>query len=244
MEALVAENIVLGFSGVPVTPLPLSFSIPKVGLTAIIGKNGAGKSTLLNALAGEPVLLSGTISYHLDSVVETPIRFPISAQGLSKFLAYFPQDHLFPVELRVGDFLELAFLPSLGFFGQLDSVQKSSISEMVDRFELDNNRRLGSLSTGERQRVFLARTLLQKPKILLLDEPTNHLDPSARHLFWKLLKNRQNDLQVIVSTHDMFPVRELAGWVLALECGRIIYNDTASRFWEENQFERVFGVGA
>jgi len=196
----------LAFAQHPLCDVVLEF--PRGKLIALIGRNGAGKTTLLRALLGEPVLSTGKLS--LPGV------------------AFVPQEHLYPPDLVVRGLLGLAFLPKLGWFRHLQPQDCAAIEEALVGFGLVPlaDRSLKALSSGERQRVFLARAVLQQPKVLLLDEPTNHLDPAAVRGFWELLleKRRGASFDVVASTHDLAFVQGHADWVCGLEKGRAVFS--------------------
>ncbi len=160
--------------------LTLNVEFKKGQLNLLVGNNGAGKTSLLLALLGEPVVKSGTID------------FP----SVDK-LAFLPQEPIFPDHLRVRDLLKLAAL------GKPPAEDK--IEEELSFFRLKalENRSLGDLSSGERQKAFLARTLLQPCQVILLDEPTNHLDADVTDLLWdRLSRLPSQGKEVIASTHD------------------------------------------
>lgn len=157
-----------------------SFVRGKVNL--LVGKNGSGKTTLLRGLLREPGAFRGDID------------FP-SAEKLS----YLPQEPVFPDHLKVRDLLKLAFLLRKDLY--TDDKIESALKEFdLKRYE---NQILGRLSSGERQKAFLARTLLQPCEVLLLDEPTNHLDTDITDLVWeKVARLPAQGVEVIASTHD------------------------------------------
>ena len=227
------ENLRLGHSKkLEVTSQPLSFAFPKSALTALVGANGAGKTTLLKAIAGEDVLLDGSI-WLAD---EKRALNQLDPQTLAQTVAVVPQEHVFPADLLVIDLLRLAALPKVGIFGKLPARVDPEIVEIIAALNLSALalRPLRRLSTGERQRAFLARALLQHPKILVLDEPTNHLDPGGIFSFWNLLEEqrRKRQIEVIVTTHDLAFVQQFAQWVLAIKSGRVVYEGNSETFFK------------
>lgn len=212
------ENLILGFSKrLRLSKEPLHFKFPRRSITALIGPNGGGKSTLLRAILGESVLHSGSI--YVNGI---PLS-RLNAQGLSKEVAFVPQEHTYPGHLHLRDLLKLAFLPAMGMWRRLPETSLMNIEEMLENLRLKSlaDRPLARLSTGERQRAFLARALLQRPKILLLDEPTNHLDPGGVKAFWTLLleAREKSHFEVILSTHDLEFVKSHCQFYLAIREG-------------------------
>jgi len=169
--------------------VPIHFEFQRGSINLLVGKNGSGKTTLMRALLREPVVVSGELEFFAPSD-----------------LAYLPQEPVFPEHLKVRDLLKLAFLAFNRLpAGTEDRIQKELIEFGIERLA---DRPLHALSSGERQRAFLARVLLQPCKALLLDEPTNHLDPDVTDRLWERLKQLpQTGVEVIASTHDRHIVR-------------------------------------
>lgn len=238
------QNIVLGYGKRrPISAAPQSFAFPKGALTAIVGPNGAGKTTLLRALLGEPLLISGTIQLGDESASISEL----SPEQIASTIAYVGQEHVYPGELSVRNLLRLAFLPAVGLFGRLPNPRSPEISSALARLSLEElaDRPLRELSTGERQRAFLARALLQKPKLLILDEPTNHLDPGAVRDFWEALiaQRKESPMDIIVSTHDLQFAEKHSTWICAISAGRIVYSGEAASFWNGEILPKLFNRG-
>jgi iron complex transport system ATP-binding protein len=225
------DQAILGYSKVPVTPEPLSFELSESGITVLLGRNGAGKTTLLRSILDRSLIQKGSVKTG-------------SAFGN---LAYVPQEPVFPSHLNLRDCLALAFLPALGWLGKLSNLQNDEVDELLAQFMMAGLQKkpLGSLSPGERQRAFLARALLQKPKVLLLDEPTNHLDPEARFFFWNALQGAVSlkDTRVLACTHDLEFAQKKASWICAFKEGRLVYHAKSKGFWNVETIAAVFGEG-
>jgi ABC-type multidrug transport system ATPase subunit len=223
------KNVRLGYSKQALGDR-FDFSFPRGALVALIGRNGAGKSTLLRALLGEPVHLEGELHW--------------AEKNAPGVWATVPQENVYPAHLRLRDFLRLAFLGRTEIWRPLPDRNSPAIDEALAAFGMETlgDRPLGRLSTGERQRAFLARALMQKPRFLLLDEPTNHLDPEAAAAFWRqLLQERSvRPFEIIVSTHDLAFVKKQADWIGVLEKGALVFSGSADRFWAAGGFEKVF----
>lgn len=229
------ENVTLAYESKQVTPEPLSFSVSHPGICVLLGKNGAGKSSVLKAVLGEPVCSKGTVSL-----------FGAPARDCTR-IAYVPQDPVYPAHLKMEDALAIAFLPEIGWWGKRLSEHTDRMEEAILQFGLGEmrGRRLGALTPGERQRTFLARALLQNPRVCLLDEPTNHLDPEARYFFWAALQGAVSvsGTRVLVSTHDLDFARGKASWICAFSQGRLVFHDRGSAFWNLDHIAAVFGEG-
>lgn len=238
MEALTpwleSQALVLGHGRVPLhAPLDLRFT--RAGVTALVGRNGTGKSTFLKALLGEEVILAGGLKLFG--------RVASTVDGI----AYVAQEPQYPGQLLLRDALHLAFLKDWGWLGGLQPEQRREAEEISGMFALGPllHRPLARLSPGERQRAFLARALLQKPRLLLLDEPTNHLDPEARHFFWSALEGvlAQRPCEVLVSTHDLDFARKRANAIVAFRADGVDYFPRPLEFWNLENIARVFGEG-
>jgi len=172
---------------------PVTFELAPGKLNLLVGKNGAGKTTVLRAILREPVVQSGTID------------FPEP-----RHLAYLPQEPIFPEHLKVRDLLKLAFLNQTDLFGKVPAEASHKIETELEAMGLQAlaHRPLGQLSSGERQKAFFARTLLQPAKALILDEPTNHLDPEITDALWeRLAAMAKAGLPILASTHDREIIR-------------------------------------
>ncbi|MCB0417642.1 MAG: ABC transporter ATP-binding protein [Bdellovibrionaceae bacterium] len=236
MNFFQAEKLRLAHLGLEITA-----ALPEGQFVALLGPNGIGKTTLLRTLIGEEKIREGELR-----LFERPI-FEISPQELSTTVAYVPQDHEYPMHLRVVDLLRYAFLPSTGWFRPLPPEDDPRILRIAEGFELSGlcGRALGNLSTGERQRAFLARACLQTPKCLLLDEPTNHLDPGGVKRFWTLLReaHAQAHFSVLMSTHELSMVREYCDWVLAIGSAGVVYCGKAAEFFQSPLSETLYSKG-
>ena len=193
----------------------INFEIERGESLAIVGRNGIGKTTLLLSILGEPVLVNGSFTSSGNSV---PVE-KLPPRELSKFIAYMPQEAFFPPELSVEDYLKIGLLPRREQFPSRINMHQS-IDEIGTKLQIDTSKKtqMNRLSSGERQRVHLARVLLQETPLLLLDEPTNHLDPDAKLLFWNLLKEEQVSRKcgALIVTHDLEVARKYCGKFLRL----------------------------
>ena len=212
----------------------VSATFPRCEMTALIGPNGAGKSTLLRAMAG---LMPAGGEFVLDNE-------PLSRAECRTTIAYMPQDTSAASSLTVLEVVLLGRLRSLGM-----TVPGSFISEAEDtlaRFGLAalGGRTLDAVSGGQRQLVFLAQALFQKPRVLLLDEPTAALDLRHQLLVLELVRKAalHDQIAVVVAMHDLSLAAQFASNVLCLTDGRIDAAGPAETVFTPDRLRRLYGV--
>ncbi|MEM0097212.1 MAG: ABC transporter ATP-binding protein [Conexivisphaerales archaeon] len=192
----------------------VSFKVKAGDIFGLVGPNGAGKSTLLRMLCTVlmPTSGKGFVEGH-DIVREAKeVRKSIGVVQ-EKLILYSP---LTPIE-------------NLEFFGNLYSMDskmlKEKILQLLEEVKLTavKDRPVGTFSTGMRQRLNIARALLHDPRVVILDEPTNGLDPqSVRWIRDFIVNLRERGLTVILTTHDMYEIDELADTVAIMDRGQIL----------------------
>ncbi len=216
----------------------VSFSVAQGCLTVLIGKNGSGKTTLLSAINGE---LSYTGQIRLDDTDLTML----SPRARAQRIAFLPQvlrtPHISTEEL-VGmgraPYWELGKRPSEADHTAVTQAMRAmGIEELKDR-------RLDSLSGGERQKAYLAMTLAQQTPLLLLDEPTTYMDPAVSHAMVTRLKElRDRDQKtLLVVMHDLNAAIRCADRIAVLEQGRLAFYGTREQCLMQEVIERSFSV--
>lgn len=180
----------------------VSFGIPEKSLVAVIGPSGSGKSTLLRALTGYRPADRGRVFYDQRDLYA-------QFAELRHRIGLVPQDDILHKELTVD--VALKYAARLRFPGDTKAAErKARIDEVLRELRLDVHRdkKVASLSGGQRKRVSVALELLTKPSLLFLDEPTSGLDPGLDRDVMKLLRELADDGRtVLVVTHS---VAELA----------------------------------
>ncbi|MBN2332977.1 MAG: ABC transporter ATP-binding protein [Deltaproteobacteria bacterium] len=196
----------------------ISFCLEAGRFAAIIGKSGSGKSTLLNCMGGLEPPDTGTIT-----CFGTPI-YDLSARELSLF-----QRRSVGFVFQRGNLLSyLTVAENIGFPLTLNHITGSSqarrISELLERIGLASAATAlpHELSSGETQRVAMARAIAHNPRILLADEPTANLDSATGRLVVELMHDLGRDHQctIVMATHDL-EITENAETVIHLNDGRI-----------------------
>jgi ABC-2 type transport system ATP-binding protein len=193
----------------------ISFSAQRGEIFGLLGHNGAGKTTTIRMLTGRTKPTSGTahiagfdIVSQLDQV-KPIINLVFEDQNLYERMS--GQDNL-------------------QFFADLYGVPKTRVNELLDRVGLDpeaRKRKVKTYSSGMKQRLLIARSLINDPRILFLDEPTRGLDPSsARELRQIVREMSQQGTTVVLTTHYMEEADELCDRVAFLSNGKIVAMDT------------------
>jgi sodium transport system ATP-binding protein len=198
----------------------LSLSIAEGEVYALLGPNGAGKTTALRCLATLLAPSEGTAS-----VGGIDVRHdPVAVRRKLAFLA-----------ASMGLYERLSARELISYFGRLHGVPKHDlrprVEEMIELFGIGDfaDRLCGRLSTGQRQRVSLARALVHDPPALILDEPTLGLDMlSGQTIYDFIATERTRGKAILFSTHQMYEVDLLASRVGVLRGGRLVAEGSPS----------------
>lgn len=183
----------------------VSFTVNQGDFLGIIGPNGAGKSTLFASMLSLNTKYRGTIKFF-----GTDIR---KSKNYLKEIGYVPQKPIFEKNFpaTVNDVVKM------GLHKESDENKIDEILQQLWIHEL-SERRIGEISGGQQQRVFIAKALVNNPKILILDEPVTGIDQQSIDLFYSILKelNSKQNITIIWSSHDLDAVNQLANHVACL----------------------------
>ena len=188
---------------------PLSFEAGIGEIWAVLGSNGAGKSTLFKLIDGELKPKSGSVSY----------------QGTSDLI---PQGASIPGRLSVRQTFE--------YLAQLRGVPRQDRAERIEEalrlvsLKEQENARVGSLSGGQYRRVVVGQALIAKPEILLMDEPSTGLDLEQRATLKDTVRAIGKSCVLMVSSHVVEDLVEVADHVLHLVDGAVVYAGTISGY--------------
>ena len=184
------------------------------GLVGLVGANGAGKTTLFRLLLGLARPTEGTVEVCGQSVADDPV-------GSRQRLGYMPEHDCLPLDQSAADVVatlgELSGLPA--------RAARQRASEVLDLVGLDEARfrPVGGFSTGMRQRVKLAQSLVADPDLALLDEPTAGLDPTGREEMLALVARLSSfGISVLLATHLLDDVARVCDHVVMLDAGRLV----------------------
>ncbi|MDQ1492415.1 MAG: type transport system ATP-binding protein [Actinomycetota bacterium] len=184
------------------------------GLVGLVGANGAGKTTLFRLLLGLARPTEGTVEVAGRPVADDPV-------GSRARLGYMPEHDCLPLDQSAADVVstlgELSGLPA--------RAARQRASEVLDLVGLDEARfrPVGGFSTGMRQRVKLAQSLVADPELALLDEPTAGLDPTGREEMLALVARLSTfGISVLLATHLLDDVARVCDHVVMLDAGRLV----------------------
>jgi ABC-2 type transport system ATP-binding protein len=192
----------------------ISFEVFPGEIFGLLGHNGAGKTTTIRMLTGRtrPTSGSGTIA-GFDIVRDRPRIKPL-------INLVFEDQNLYE---------RLKGSMNVEFFADLYNVDRRRASELIDQVGLSDaaSRKVKTYSTGMKQRLLIARSLINSPKVLFLDEPTRGLDPASARDLRNLIRRLSDDgVTVLLTTHYMEEADELCNRVAFLSAGKVVALDT------------------
>ncbi|HLF62807.1 MAG TPA: ABC transporter ATP-binding protein [Saprospiraceae bacterium] len=200
----------------------IHLELKEPGVTAILGPNGSGKTTLLKCLLGMVIPQHGQIIFDGRDIRND--------WQYRRYLSYAPQIAKFPNNLTILEFLEM--------IKDIRGVSSTAEQRYIHLFDLASHlkMRLGTLSGGTKQKVNLTAALMFDAPYLFLDEPIAGLDPVALIRFKDLLKEEKaKGKQIILTTHIMSIVEDLADEILFILDGKIYFRGTLSELLERYQ---------
>jgi len=207
------KDLVKKFNGLTAVA-GISFNVQRGECLGILGPNGAGKTTTVRVIQCISPATSGTVSV-------LGMRASLDERRIRALLGVVPQENDIDPDLTVNENLELF----AALFDIPKKVAKARITEHLEFVELKERAddKIGSLSSGMKRRLLVARALLNEPSIMILDEPTTGLDPQARHLIWQRLRALKNKgVTIILNTHYMEEAQQLCDRLLILDKGSIL----------------------
>ncbi|MEE3189763.1 MAG: ABC transporter ATP-binding protein [Pseudomonadota bacterium] len=220
----------------------ISFAVECGSLVGIVGPTGAGKSSLLRAIYchryDQPASLAGQVM-----IAGHPVHLMSRRERACK-IAVVLQESALPFEVTVREVLATGLTPRkplLSFTSKDDTRLIEGIAADLDLTRFID-RDFGSLSGGEKQRVLIARALVQQPQILVLDEPTNHLD--IQHQIETLSLVRSLGVTVLLTIHDLNMAAAYCDQLLVLNKGQLVANGEPFQVLTSELIQDVFQVAA
>lgn len=192
----------------------VGFTVARGEILGFLGPNGAGKSTTIKMLTGRLRPRKGTI---------TILGMPMPSQASQI------QAHMGVAFEEKNLYSNMSAVENLVFFGRLFGVTDIDTQALLDRVDLSDraNDRVAEFSKGMKQRLMIARVLINTPDVLFLDEPTDGLDPvSSQAIRHVIREEAKRGAAVLLTTHDMAEADKLSDRVAFIDEGRVLVTDT------------------
>lgn len=226
MNVVEIKNLTVEYSGVRVLD-NISFSINQNDFLGIIGPNGAGKSTLFACMLGIITEFKGEIYFFSENVRKS--------KKYLRDVGYVPQKPVFEKNFpaTVKEVVRMGL--KKGSEKKIDeALQQVWIHEL-------SHRRIGELSVGQQQRVFIAKALVGDPKVLILDEPVTGIDKQSTEIFYSILHdlNQKHNITIIWSSHDLDAVNKLANKVACLN-KTLFFHGVSQEFFSNEELIKQY----
>ncbi|MGB5363783.1 MAG: ABC transporter ATP-binding protein [Aureibaculum sp.] len=197
----------------------LDLSIKKGGIFAVLGPNGSGKTTLIKCILGMVIPNKGIIEINNESIIKK--------HQYRNDIDYLPQIANFPSNLSVTELIEM-----------IKNLRPKSTydTELIKVFRLENflDKKLGNLSGGTRQKVNLVLAFMFDSELVILDEPTTGLDPISLIKLKEIInKEKQKGKTILITSHIMSFVEEVADEIVFLLDGKIYFKGTIKKLKED-----------
>lgn len=210
----------------------ISFSVNKGQILGFLGPNGAGKSTTMKMLTGFIPPSSGRANVGGFDIVS-------QSMDVRRIVGYLPEHNPSYLDLYVRESLDF-----MAGIHQLDNKQQR-INEVIAQVGLgdEQNKKIGELSKGYRQRVGLAQAVLHNPEVLILDEPTSGFDPNQIITIREFIKQLGQTKTIIISTHIMQEVEAICNRVAIINKGSIVAHGSVEELkkaYPQKTLEEIF----
>ena len=214
---LIVKNLVKKFKSTFAVD-NISFEIEKNKTLGLLGPNGCGKTTSIGMMLG---LITPTQGEIFINGIQLNSKNRIKLLSLMNFASPYIE---LPKKLTVRQNLEVY----ARLYGVNNKIKR--IEELVEDLKLNNflNKKTGELSSGQKNRVSLAKSLINKPKLLFLDEPTASLDPDVGDFVREYLEKykKKNELTMLLASHNMKEVERLCSKIIMMKQGKIVDEGT------------------
>lgn len=207
----------------------ITFSIKKGEIVGFLGPNGAGKSTTMKMITGFIPASEGIIKVCGKEV-------SVDAIETRKHIGYLPENNPLYLDMYVKEYLEF-----VGKIYKLKNVRER-VKEMIQLvgLEVEQNKKIGMLSKGYRQRVGLAQAIIHNPDVLILDEPTSGLDPNQLVEIRELIRRIGKEKTVMLSTHILQEVEAICDRVIIIRQGKLVADNLAANLQVATDTQVVF----
>ncbi len=204
----------------------VSLIVKETDFIGVIGANGCGKTTLLKVILGLNQPMKGSMSFDFEGNGNNKPSY---------YVGYLPQvavfDRKFP--MTVNDVVLSGLSAKVGLFKRFSREDKSRAHQVMEQMGILHMKKkvIGELSGGQMQRVFLARALINSPRLLLLDEPNTFVDKSFEQSFFDVLKELNKEIAIILVSHDLGMI---SSYVKTIACvNRSVYLHESNEVTQE-----------
>ena len=216
----------------------LNFTIQPNQFIGVIGPNGAGKSSLLRCLFGKNQISSGSLSFNQEEVSS------YSRKSLAQEIAVVLQEPPTHFDMSVFELVSMGLIPRQSLLSFSTQTDRDEVEQAVADVGLSAKTQMpfNTLSGGEKQRVMIARAIVQKTKVLILDEPTNHLD--IQHQIEVLHLVKAMNITVLLSIHDLNMAAAFCDQIILMDKGEIIQQGDCQSVLNTKNLKQVFKINA
>ena len=219
----------------------VSFSIKPGLLVGLIGPNGCGKSTMMKCINRLHTMSSGEILIDGESVMES------SHSAIARKVANVPAELKVSFGLSVFDTVMTGRYPYVNSLWWESEEDEKIVIDAMERFGVDHfaKRQLHMLSSGERQRVLIAKAYVQEPRLMLVDEPTSHLDMKYKLEVMEYLQYMvKKDMTIIVAEHDISLMARYCDLCIIMKKGELVAIGDPKKVITSKLIEEVYEVNA
>lgn len=201
----------------------INLQVEKGSIVGLLGANGAGKSTTMNILTGYLSYNEGTVKIGGYDILKEPVK-------AKKQIGYLPEIPPLYMDMTVDEYLK--FVAEIK--GLKKDARKQAVNEAVEATKIEDvrGRLIKNLSKGYKQRVGLAQAILGNPPLLILDEPTVGLDPNQIIEIREWIKSLSQNHTIILSSHILSEVNAICDYVIIIDQGRVVAQDTPANLAE------------
>lgn len=194
----------------------VSFEVPTGQVVGFLGPNGAGKTTMMKIITGFIPQTNGNVEINGVNIENPEV-------DVRKDIGYLPENNPLYTDLYVKEYL--TFVADIYKLGKTTDKRVKELIELTGIGQ-EQNKKIGSLSKGYRQRVGLAQALVHNPSVLILDEPTSGLDPNQIVEIRKLITDIGKEKTVLLSTHIMQEVEAICQKIIIINKGKVVADGT------------------
>jgi len=207
--------------------------------TGLVGPNGSGKTTILKLIGG---LLKNK---HGNIRIDNKLINSFSSTELAKIFAYVSQDKEYTLGFSVEEVIEMGRYPYLGTFSLITKNDQMIIDKTIEILGLESLRKCNTeeLSSGEKQKVRIARALVQEPNYILLDEPTSNLDLSNKILLLNILDDITDlGVRLLITSHDLEFIKQATDQSYMINRGEILVSGPSEEVIVRDNIKKLYGL--